>query len=166
MRLEFRYGQLWSVSPGCNLPPFERCFQNNKKGEAGCRPLYLIIIITQLFLGHVIFSCQERSVLIIQPVRLSVCCDSCRWEKSCGESDVGPFCSRLSCEALQWENTKGSCWTLRCRTDYWEQPGSAAPPPHPNLHLDSIFMHISLVHTFQNVLFIVRKMHNVWIHVK
>lgn len=37
----------------------------------------------------------------------------------------------------------------------------AALPPHPNLHLDSIFMHISLVHTFQNVLFIVRKMHNV-----
>ena len=73
------------------------------------------------------FPCHERGVLIIQPVSPCVCCDSCRWENSHRESDVEGFCSRLSCEALQWENTMWSCWTLRCRRDYSERPVSTSP---------------------------------------
>ena len=72
-------------------------------------------------------SCHERGVLIIQPISPCVCCDSCRWENSHRESDVEGFCSRFSCEALQWENIMGSCWTLICRTDYCEQPVSTSP---------------------------------------
>lgn len=45
-------------------------------------PLYLCLIFPP---------CHGRGVLIIQPVSLRVCCDSCRWENSHGESDVQGF---------------------------------------------------------------------------
>lgn len=72
-------------------------------------------------------SCHERGVLIIQPISPCVCRDSCRWENSHRESNIEGFCSRFSCEAHQWENIMGSCWTLICRTDYCEQPVSTSP---------------------------------------
>lgn len=72
------------------------------------------------------FPLHDRGVLIIQPISLCVCHDSCRWMSSHRERDVKRFCPLLFREALQWEQTMGSCWTLRWRTDYREKSVSTS----------------------------------------
>lgn len=92
-----------SLSPECNL---HFCLQKPSKtmkwkGSAASFhlpshlpklfPPSLSLHLPLLLSPSCHFPCRERGVLIIQAVSLCVCCDSCRWENSHGESDLQGF---------------------------------------------------------------------------
>lgn len=81
-----------------------------------------------------------------------------RRERERERATLRGFCSRLSCEALQWENTMGSCWTLRCRTDYSEQSVSTSPF---RVGCSCIFHKCSFQHI--QLLLLSEKIHYSWI---